>query len=113
LEKQTKRYCSKLKIPLPSTVKNHKNDESEETKVVSFEEKWKMTENFKKVNQGVLDRVVEILNSREPDSLENLDGDKMKIKLDLISRSTFNEVQQVIDEFNNENLPQKRLKKYA
>ena len=72
-----------------------------------------MTEMIKKVNQGVLDRVVEILNERQPEALENLDGDKMKIKLDLVGRESFNMVQQVIDEFNSENLPQKRLKKYA
>lgn len=104
----------KLKIPPPNALKSNKNFElQEESKVVSFEEKWKMTEMIKKVNQGVLDRVVEILNERQPEALENLDGDKMKIKLDLIGRESFNMVQQVIDEFNSENLPQKRLKKYA
>ena len=104
----------KLKIPPPNALKSNKSFEAiEESKIVSFEEKWKMTEMIKKVNQGVLDRVVEILNERQPEALENLDGDKMKIKLDLVGRESFNMVQQVIDEFNSENLPQKRLKKYA
>lgn len=104
----------KLKIPLPNAVKTNKSFEGlEENKTVSFEEKWKMTEMIKKVNQGVLDQIVGILNERQPEALENLDGDKMKIKLDLIGRESFRIVQNVIDEFNCENLPQKRLKKYA
>ena len=72
-----------------------------------------MTEMIKKVNQGVLDQIVGILNERQPEALENLDGDKMKIKLDLVGRESFRMLQNVIDEFNCENLPQKRLKKYV
>lgn len=76
---------------------------------MAFEEKWRITEGIKKVNQGVLEQIVKILDEKCPEAVERLDSDnKMKIKLDVINRETFLSIQEVVDEFNCENLPQKR-----
>ena len=113
LEKQTKRYCSKLRIPLPHATKNSKHESSilEDLKNVTFEEKWRITEAVRKLSQSALEKIVDIVTQKSPEAVENLDTEKIKIKLDSVSRETFNQLQEIVNEFNMENLPQKRMKK--
>ena len=113
LEKQMKRYCSKLRIPLPHASKNNKDDEFmlEDLKNVTFEEKWRMTEAVRKLSQSALERIVDLITQKCPEAVENLETDKIKIKLDIINREAFTSLQTIIDEFTSENLPQKRSKK--
>jgi len=97
---------------MPHITKNSKNDENilEDLKNVTFEEKWKMTEAVRKLNQPTLEKIVKIVEENCPDALEKQDSEKVKIKLDIINRDTFSLLQEVIEDFNSDNLPQKRSK---
>lgn len=107
-----KRYCRKLRLPLPHSSKSQKNEDLQDPKIVSFEEKWRLTEAIKKVNQGTLEQIVQILDEKSPEAIERLEVDnKMKIKLDVLNRETFTSIQDLIEGFNSENLPQKRPNK--
>lgn len=77
-------------------------------KNVTFEDKWSMTESIRTLDQTVLEKVIEFVREKSPESIETLDTDKIKIKLDVISRETFNQIQTIIDESTLENLPQKK-----
>jgi BMFP domain-containing protein YqiC len=112
LEKQTKRYCSKFRVPLPHPSKITKSEEHilEDLKNVTFEEKWKLTESVRKLGQPALEKIVEIVSQNCPEAAEKCDNEKVKIKLDLVSRETFSLLQNIIDEFTSENLPVKRGK---
>ena len=70
-----------------------------------------MTEAVRKLSQSALEKIVDLVTQKSPDSIENLETDKIKIKLDSINRDVFNQLQGIIDEFTSENLPQKRAKK--
>ncbi|OMJ77714.1 hypothetical protein SteCoe_22617 [Stentor coeruleus] len=112
LEKQTRRHCSKLRLPLPHTNKNIGNDDGvlEDFKNLTFEEKWRMTEAVRKLNQNALEKIVKVVKEKCPESVETMETDKIKIKLDSITREAFNLLQEIIEEYTSENLPQKRPK---
>ncbi|OMJ85646.1 hypothetical protein SteCoe_12995 [Stentor coeruleus] len=113
LEKQTRRYCAKLRLPMLNSNKNSSKNETgaEDMKNVSFEEKWKMTEAVRKVKHDVLEKIVDVVKEKSPDSMEILEKDKIKIKLDVITRETFNILQEIVEGEREEGLPQKRPKK--
>lgn len=69
-----------------------------------------MTEAVRKLNQPALEKIVKIVSENCPEAIEKQDSEKVKIKLDLINRDTFAVLQEVIDEFTSDNLPQKRSK---
>jgi methionine synthase I (cobalamin-dependent) len=77
-------------------------------KNVTFEDKWSMTEAIRTLDQTALEKIIEIVREKSPESIETLDTDKIKIKLDVISRETFNQIQTIIDESSLESLPQKK-----
>lgn len=69
-----------------------------------------MTEAVRKLNQPTLEKIVQIVTENCPEAVEKQDSEKVKIKLDIINRETFAMLQEVIDEFTTDNLPQKRTK---
>jgi hypothetical protein len=97
---------------LPHTNKNAGNDDGvlEDLKNVTFEEKWRMTEAVRKLNQAALEKIVRVVKEKCPESVETMETDKIKIKLDSITREAFNLLQEIIEEYTSENLPQKRPK---
>ena len=70
-----------------------------------------MTEAVRKVGQDALEKMVEVISLKCPDSVESIEPDKLKIKLSMVNRETFNVLQGIIDDYNSENLPQKRANK--
>lgn len=101
-----------MRIPTPHSSKLTKSEEHilEDLKNVTFEEKWKFTENVRKLSQPALEKIVEIVNQNCPTAAEKLENEKVKIKLDQVNRETFTLLQSIIDEFNSENIPTKRSK---
>ena len=97
---------------MPHSSKSSKTEDLQDSKTVTFGEKWRLTEAIKKVNQGTLEHIVQILDEKSPEAIERLEVDnKMKIKLDVLNRETFTSIHDLIERFNSENLPQKRPNK--
>ncbi|CAG9327142.1 unnamed protein product [Blepharisma stoltei] len=100
LEKQMRRYCTKLKIPVPRGQAKHLRDEEEivreDPNVVSFEEKWEMTEQIKKLGQSTLEEIVQLITTNAPHAVENEEQEKIKVKLDEVDRDTFTKMQEII-----------------
>ena len=69
-----------------------------------------MTEAVRKMSQAALEKIVVVVTNKCPEAVETLEADKIIIKLDVITREAFNCLQEIIDEFTVENLPQKRTK---
>ncbi|OMJ82744.1 hypothetical protein SteCoe_16445 [Stentor coeruleus] len=106
LEKQTIRYCNKLRLKIPYSNKKKTNNDTmnDDMKSATYEDKWNMTESIRTLDQIALEKVIEVVKEKSPESIEILDTDKIKIKLDVISRETFNHIQTIIDESTLESL---------
>ena len=114
MEKQMRRYCSKLKVPFPKSPNLNTQEEEiplEEAGSVTFEEKWEMTEQVKKLPQSALEEIVSLVSTHMSEAVEKEEAEKVKVKLDLLDRETFEKVQEIIDRTLSTENPQKRFKK--
>ncbi|CAG9318618.1 unnamed protein product [Blepharisma stoltei] len=112
LEKQMKRYCVKLRIPMPKgRLKRLKDKETagiENSDTVTFEEKWEMLGKIKKLGQFSLEEVVRLIRMNAPEAVENEEKEKIRVKLDDLDRATFTRMQEIINESTSlESLPRK------
>ena len=100
MEKHMKRFCKQLKIPrevrLPSKRERDEENDLEESGEVTFEEKWELSEQVRKLSHRALIDVVELVRKECPPALEEEDKDKVKIHLDNLNKSTFNKLQDLI-----------------
>lgn len=113
LEKQTRRYCAKLKIPLSFSrlPQNYEETPLEDPNSVSFEEKWELTEKIRKLQQNTVEHIVQLVKEQASTAYE-VEDDKVKIKVDLISRETFTQIQCIMnDEGEATGVPYKKHKK--
>lgn len=80
---------------------------------VSFEEKWEMTEQIRKLGQTTLEEIVQLITANAPQSVENEEGDRIKVKLDDIDRETFTKMQEIVmKSFTlDDGAPQKKAKR--
>ena len=76
---------------------NEEND-LEETGEVTFEEKWELSEQVRKLSHRALIDVVELVRKECPPALEEEDKDKVKIHLDNLDKNTFNKLQELISQ---------------
>jgi hypothetical protein len=100
MEKHMKRFCKQLKIPrdirLPSKRERDEENDLEESGEVTFEEKWELSEQVRKLSHKALIDVVELVRKECPPALEEEDKDKVKIHLDNLNKSAFNKLQELI-----------------
>ena len=91
LEKLTRNYCHKLKIPFSvANIKQLRKEEPvilEDPKKVSFEEKWEFTERVRKLQQRTIEKIVEIIGEECAPALERGENNRVKIKLDVMDIS--------------------------
>ena len=105
LEKQTKRYCRKLKI--------FSSDEPEDANLVTFDEKWDFTERVKKIEHSIMEKLAEFIGEMCPDAVEDEENDRITIKIDVLDRQTFEKVQQFLDSETYIESPHKKHKRHT
>lgn len=71
-------------------------DGASNSDAVSFEEKWEMTEQIKKLNHDTLLSMVTICRDHCPSSIKELEADKVQITIDDLDRATFNIMKELI-----------------
>jgi hypothetical protein len=74
--------------------------------VVSFEEKWEVTEQIKKLTHEALMSMVKICRDNCPRAVKELEGDKVQITIDELDRTTFDLLKEVV--YASEEPPVKR-----
>ena len=68
------------------------------TKHVSFDEKIKLSELMRKCSREKLTKIVTTLMSEQTDSVEDIGGDKMQLRLDCIELDSYLKCMQIINE---------------
>lgn len=66
------------------------------TDVISFDEKWDVTEQIKKLSHDSLISMVEICRERCPRAVKELEAEKVQITIDDLDRSTFNLLKELV-----------------
>jgi len=94
MDEHQKKYCQKHKL---SRTKRPREDEAEVqprqlSDVISFEEKVEFSEKVRMISHETLSSIVEIVSQDCPSALEELDAERMQIKVDTLDRATFNKV---------------------
>jgi hypothetical protein len=94
-----RKQCETNNIPLDLPIKRQREEVKIEhpPEVVSLNSKLEMAEKIKKTNHKVLSDIVKCIESNCKSALEELDPDKLKIKVDSLDKSTFDKVMNLID----------------
>lgn len=93
MEKHMRTFCKHKKIV--AAKRKGKPDEERKTDsstLVSFDEKLDMTERIRKVSVEVLASFVKTVQAECPQALQELDSDRIQIKLDSLDKETFDKL---------------------
>ena len=101
IEKQFKNYQNKNN--------NKKNSSSN----LTYEQKIKLIENIRELNNDILTQIIKIILKDCPKGIEDIDTEKLQIKVDLLDHKTFESINQIIEKnkVNNNNDKTKSSKK--
>ena len=99
---------NKLKTELGISKKKKKKeadeeDEEDEEDAIGFEEKIKLAEEVRKLDNEWLTKFVKFIKENCAKALEDLDAEKLQIKIDEIDKDSFENVKELISEFGKEN----------
>ncbi len=85
-----KTFCKNKKIAgKPRKGRNEEERKGESSSLVSFDEKLEMSEKLRKVSLEVLAEFVKTVQAECPQALQELDKDRIQIKLDSLDKQTF------------------------
>ena len=85
IDKQFKNYQSKA------------NNKKNENNNLSATQKIKLIENVREVSNDVLTQIIKIILKDCPKGIEDIDSEKLQIKVDLIDHKTYETINQVIE----------------
>ena len=91
IDKQFKNYQSKSY--------NKKNNTSN----LTYEQKKKLIENIRELNNDTLTQIVKIILKDCPKGIEDIDTEKLQIKVDLIDHKTYENINQIIEKNKGNN----------
>lgn len=73
-------------------MKSDEEEDDDEEAEISFDERIKFTDNVRKLTIEQMTSVVKMLQEECPDALNDLDSDKLQIKVDSIDKATFDKL---------------------
>lgn len=111
MDTKTRKYCEKHGIATEKSSKRHR----EETPIavqpvpspalsngISFEEKVDLAERVRKSDHDVLAEVVKIVEAGCKGAIEELDSERLQIKVDNLDKETFEKLRNLINVSTNE-----------
>jgi hypothetical protein len=87
IDKQFKNYQNKA----------NNNKKSENNSNLSFAQKTKLIENIKELTNDILTQIVKIILRECPKGIEDIDTEKLQIKVDLLDSKTYEIINQIIE----------------
>ena len=88
-----RKYCHKNKIAIDSTNVTIKTEEpptsTDKSDTISFEEKLDLSEKVRKVSHEILAQLVKVVQSECPGAFQELDKERIQIKVDALDKGTF------------------------
>jgi hypothetical protein len=92
MERAMRKYCQKNKINYEGSNKLVKEEEqpiSDKPETITFEEKFDLSEKVRNVSHEILAQIVKIVQNDCPAACQELDKDRIQIKLDMMDKMTF------------------------
>jgi len=96
-------HCDKkIKQLIDKQFKNYQNKasnnkKSENNSNLSFAQKTKLIENIKELTNDILTQIVKIILRECPKGIEDIDTEKLQIKVDLLDSKTYEIINQIIE----------------
>lgn len=90
MEVHMRRLSNKLRIEASPTDSRKRPRDDGQPETVSFEEKWELTEQIKKLSHDTLLTMMTVCRESCPKALKELETDKVQITIDDLDRATFN-----------------------
>ena len=88
IEKQFKNYMSKT---------SSKNEIEDNDSTLTMEQKMKLTDKIRVLSNEGLTQVVKLIMKECPKGIEDVDSEKLQIKIDLIDHKTYTQLLETID----------------
>ena len=102
-------YCEKrIKYLIEKQFKNNKSKSKSSKNIIdnsclTLEEKAKFIDIIKVQSNEVLTQIVKIILKECPKGLEDIDNEKLQVKIDMLDKRTYDLILQYIDKINNDN----------
>lgn len=99
MEAFMKKYCAKHRITLsddPGREDENESSSAAATSTISFEHKVELAENIRKVNHELLAEVVKTVEEQCKAAIEEIDSDRIQIKVDSLDKSTFDKLSALV-----------------
>ena len=95
-------HCEKkMKMLIDKQFKNYQNKttnkKSSNNSNLSYEQKTKLIQNIRELNNETLTQIVKIILKDCPKGIEDIDTEKLQIKVDLIDHKTYESINQIIE----------------
>lgn len=113
LEAAMRKQCEINGIPLDLPLKRQREEVKQEPAkdALNINLKLEFAEKVKRVSHEVLAEIVKIVDSDCKHALEELDQERIQIKIDSLDKPTFDKLLQVVNIFIDESKPMKKHKK--
>ena len=95
-------HCEKkMKMLIDKQFKNYQNKTTNKkgsnNSNLSYEQKTKLIQNIRELNNETLTQIVKIILKDCPKGIEDIDTEKLQIKVDLIDHKTYESINQIIE----------------
>ena len=110
-------HCDKkMRQLIDKQFKNYQNktvNKKSESSNLSFAQKTKLIENIRELSNDVLTQIIKVILKDCPKGIEDIDTEKLQIKVDLLDHKTYESINQIIEKNkgNNNNDKVKSAKK--
>ncbi len=101
-EKVFKKQMEKLFKNYNSNSKKDKEKNNHNENVLSMSEKISLTEKIRILSSDGLTQIVNIITKECPKGIENIDSEKLQIKIDLLDHKTYDLLMECIENLNKE-----------
>ena len=94
-------HCEKkIKQLIDKQFKNYQNkntNKKSESNGLTFAQKIKLIENIRELSNDTLTQIIKIILKDCPKGIEDIDSEKMQIKVDLLDHKTYDSINQIIE----------------
>ena len=100
-------HCEKkIKQLIDKQFKNYQNkntNKKNESNGLTFAQKIKLIENIRELSNDTLTQIIKIILKDCPKGIEDIDSEKMQIKVDLLDHKTYDSINQIIEKSKGSN----------
>ena len=108
-------HCEKkIKQLIDKQFKNYQNkntNKKSESNGLTFAQKIKLIENIRELSNETLTQIIKIILKDCPKGIEDIDSEKMQIKVDLLDHKTYDSINQIIEKSKVSNTDKKKKTK--